>query len=98
MSVFKPMSPERILKALEGYQDEITPAIKAQEAYVRQFSCPRCQVPMDKDYSLPNRWRDGDILPKFLVRCAECSYTLEPDTGIVVAQGNPVQIPEDLPI
>lgn len=96
--VFKEMDPDLIRKVIEGYHDELTPEARKQDAFYRQFSCPNCKCPLVKDFNHPGRWSDDSLLPKALLRCELCDYTIEPETRVIVATGNPAKVPSELSI
>lgn len=75
--------------AVEGYEDVLTPAVTAQEAFYRQFSCPRCKCDdMNKVFNPKTTFSCGTLIPKALLKCGWCALTLDPETGIVVESGN----------
>jgi uncharacterized C2H2 Zn-finger protein len=93
MPVFKEMDPELCLRAIEGYTDELTPAHDAQEAFYRQFRCPRCDCPLQKEFNAKTAFDDDSLVAKALLRCPNCSYLVEPHTNVVVETGNPAKVP-----
>lgn len=80
--------------AIEGYQDELSPAQKTDDAYYRQFTCPSCGCSsMTKEFLCGPRgagvtWVGGSLTPQALLRCQGCSLLLNPRSGIIVETGN----------
>jgi hypothetical protein len=93
MPVFKEMDPELCRRAIEGYEDQLAPAHKAQEAFYRQFRCPRCETSLQKEFNGRTAFDSDSIIAKALLRCGECGYLIEPHTNIVVETGNPAKAP-----
>ena len=98
MGTFKEMDPEVAWRLIEGYQDELTPEAKKQEAFYRQFRCQNCRTELQQEIDAKTCFRNGAILPKALLRCALCGYLIDPETRIILSSGNPAQVPEELPI
>ncbi len=93
MPVFKEMDPEIVRRAIEGYQDELAPAHKAQEAFYRQFRCPRCECQLQKEFNAKLCFDEDSLVPKAHLRCPNCSFLLDPHTNLVIETGNPAKIP-----
>lgn len=93
MPVFKEMDPELIWRAIEGYTDEITPAVKTRDAFYRQFRCPRCDCELNKEFDVRTCFNGEDIAPKAQLRCPNCSYLVEPHTNVVIEFGDASKIP-----
>jgi len=87
--LFKPMKREDVLKALEGCEDVLTPAIRAHEEYFKKLNCPHCQGDKCFPFVDPKHpFRDDDLLPNYLARCSSCGIEFEPYTGIQVSLPN----------
>jgi hypothetical protein len=93
MRVYKEMDPELARRLIEGYQDELTPALKAQDAFYRQFNCPRCKGSLQKEIDSRVAFTGDGLIPKALLRCATCRYLIDPHTGLVVEFGDASKIP-----
>lgn len=87
------MDPELILRAIEGYEDELTPARKVREALYRQFRCPRCKCALEQEFDPRTCISEDEILPKALLRCRNCNYCIDPHTHMIVNFGNAAKIP-----
>ena len=98
MRVYKEMDPEIARRLIEGYEDELTPAAKAQDALYRQFRCPRCKCGLQKEIDSRTAFTGDGLIPKALLRCANCRYLIDPHTGLVVEFGDASKIPfESIP-
>jgi hypothetical protein len=98
---FQEMDPEIAWKLIEGYEDELSPAHKVQEAFYRQFTCPRCGRDglARETISARHAFSDPDSpVPRAGLRCNSCSCLFDPHTGMLVEMGNPAKIPPDIPI
>lgn len=93
MGVFKEMDPEVARRLVEGYQDELTPEAKAQDAFYRQFRCPRCQCSLEKRFDARTAFDSESLVAKALLQCPNCSYMVEPHTNLVIDSGNPAKVP-----
>jgi len=97
------MDPELLLKAIEGYKDELTPAHQAQEAFYRQFACPSCGcATMNKEFlSSAGAGRgvtfvEGEVMPRAMLRCAQCELLLNPHTGFIIENGEGLILPDEI--
>jgi ssDNA-binding Zn-finger/Zn-ribbon topoisomerase 1 len=95
MRVYKEMDPALARRMIEGYQDELTPELKAQEAFYRQFTCPRCNYTLKKEFDARTAFTGGAIIPKALLRCPNCNYLIDPHTRLVVEFGDASKVPLD---
>jgi hypothetical protein len=95
MPIFQELDPEIAWKLIEGYEDALAPEAKAQEAFYRQFQCPRCKQPLQKEFDGRHAFSSDSLVARALLRCGTCDYLIEPDTGLVVDVGNPVKAAED---
>lgn len=91
MPVFSELDPELAWKLIEGYEDTLSPEAKAQEAFYRQFRCPRCKQPMNKEFDGRHAFSGDSLVARALLRCGGCDLLLEPDTGLVLESGNPAK-------
>jgi len=98
MPVFKEMDEDIVLRLIQGYEDELTPETIKQDAFYRQFSCPRCSVPLQKEHDPRTAFDSESIVPKALLRCPECRYLLEPHSGVIIERGSPQAMPMELPV
>lgn len=94
MGSFKTLDPTIALQLLEGYEDAISAAVNADEAYYRQFTCPSCScTSMSKEFlggpkAQGTTWVSGEITPQALLRCQRCKLLLNPRSGIILETGN----------
>ena len=100
MSTYKELDPEMAWKAIEGHENILSPAAKAQEAFYRQFRCPRCRQGLEKEFDPRHTYADPDsIVARALLRCGNCSYLIDPHSDIVLEYGDASKIPiEAIPI
>ena len=96
MGVFREMDPELAWRLIEGYKDELTPAARVQDAFYRQFRCPRCKGTLNKEVNARTAFSEDSLVPKALLRCPTCSYLVDPHTNLVVESGNPAKVPTEI--
>lgn len=94
--IFQEMDPEVALKMIEGYENELDPAAKVQEAFYRQFVCPRCGGKCQKHFLGPNHaFGDPDsLVPRSGLKCLACDCVFDPHSNLIVSLGNVGNIPE----
>jgi len=102
-AVFRELDPKLCLKAIEGYEDEISPAHAAQEAFYRQIACPMCGGDsFSREFLSINgggrgtTWVQGSSVPRPLMRCADCNTLFNPHSMMIVEQGPQVHIIPDV--
>jgi rubredoxin len=79
MAGFIELDPEVVWKAIEGYQNELAPENTKLEAYYRQFRCPRCKGPCQKEYQADHAFADPDTaVARALLRCRLCECLFNP--------------------
>jgi hypothetical protein len=96
MGVFKELDPAIIRRVIQGYDDVLTPTAKADEAFYRQFSCPRCNGNMNKEFNARSAFDGESLLPKALLRCPLCTLLLEPHTNVIVEVGDDAVLPLEI--
>jgi len=93
---FVPMDPELIKKAIEGYEDALTPAARRLEAFYRQFKCPHCGGDCSKETVVGHAFSDPDsLVPRSVLRCDQCSLLFDPHSKIVLERAGHVTLPYD---
>jgi hypothetical protein len=85
---FVEMDPAFALAALEGYQDELSSEKRANDAFYRQFRCPRCGGECSPEYSAQHAFGGGAVVPRALLRCLKCRGLMDPHSGLQVELGN----------
>jgi hypothetical protein len=94
---FIEMDPELARKAVEGYTDELTPQLKAQDAFYRQFRCKMCGGACQKEHVRGHVFSDPDILvPRSCLRCIDCRCLFDPHSGLLLERGN-ASLPRSVP-
>lgn len=83
------MRQKDVLKALEGQENVIAPAVEANERFFKRVSCPGCGSEVIPIVNEKQLFREGSILPNFLARCRTCQLEFEPYTGIIVKRATP---------
>jgi hypothetical protein len=92
---FVEMDPELAMKAIEGYANELGPEHKVQEAFYRQFPCPRCGGKTEKHFlSIAHSFSGDGLLPRFGLKCMLCDCIFDPHSSIIVDLGNAGKIGE----
>ncbi len=66
---------------------------KAQDAFYRQFRCPRCECSLQKEFNAKTAFDEDSIIAKALLRCPNCDFLIEPHTNVVIETGNPAKTP-----
>lgn len=85
------MDPEAVLKAIEGYQDELYTEKKGLDAFYRQFRCKRkeCGGQVRKLTDPRHCFADPEtIVARALLECVTCGLTFDPHTGIILERGD----------
>lgn len=82
-------------RALSDYPNVLAEEQAARERLYAKWSCPRCGQHPLTPFLAPNPWREGEALPRELLRCSRCKHELEPHTGIDVKLGNPLSALQD---
>jgi nitrite reductase/ring-hydroxylating ferredoxin subunit len=82
------LDPEITLKLLEGYKDTISQAAQEREQFYQSQSCPHCGGNAFHKEAGSKLFRDGEPLPRYLLRCANCDCVFDPFTGIQLTMGN----------
>jgi len=87
--MFKEMDPALILKAIEGYQNELAPQNIALEAFYRQFRCKKCGNECRKEIVSGHVFSDPDTLvPRSCLRCLSCRCLFDPHSGLLLELGD----------
>lgn len=85
----KPLDPRITLKLLEGWEDVITPLAQEREEFYKSQNCPRCSGNSHTKTGDPKRlYVNGEALPRYQLRCDNCSCLFDPFSGIVLEMGN----------
>lgn len=83
------MDPAAAWKAIEGYPNELSGEMKAQDAFYRQFSCKRCKGQVQKEISPAHAFADpNSLVPRCLLRCTSCRFLFDPHSGLAVELGD----------
>ncbi len=73
------MDPTLVWAAIEGYDNELDGETTKLEALYRQFVCPRCQGPWQKEFMREHVFADPSVVvPRALLRCRLCSCLFNP--------------------
>jgi len=92
---FQPEDPDKIRKLLEGHQSVLADKVAEDEKYYAGKACPFCGskcVPL-VDSTTP--FIPGRLTPKCNLQCMSCGTLFEPDTGIVIEEGVPLdEVPD----
>ncbi len=99
MPVYQELPPEVVQEMLKGYKDELEGAKRVDDAFYRQFPCPRCGGECQRAFlgikhALPE---DGEnLLPRSGLRCKLCDCLFDPHSGLILELGNVGKIQERL--
>lgn len=94
------MKEEDILKAIEGVEDIITPAVKSRRERYARLKCPGCggRISMEVWSSDLTRMRSDEVVPDGRARCIACGRLFDPDTGLVYDPGRLTNVMEAVPL
>jgi hypothetical protein len=96
MATYEELDPELAWKAVEGFTDELAPAIKVQDAFYRQFQCLRCKGELHKEFDAHHAYSDSSsVIARALLRCDQCGFLQDPHTGLIIEQGSPAKVPSE---
>jgi len=85
----KQLDPKVIMKMLEGHEDVITPLQRERDQLYQSQSCPTCGGnAFDKVGDSRTMFRQGDVLPRYMLRCSNCDCVFDPHSGIQLTMGN----------
>jgi DNA-directed RNA polymerase subunit RPC12/RpoP len=89
MPAFKEMPEAEVLKIISQYEDVLTAESKKQEVFLRQFKkCARCgSKHLTQEIPAAGAFRNGALIALPLLKCAECGWTFDPDSGLVTNVG-----------
>lgn len=85
---FVEMDPELALAAIRGFRDELSPEKAANDAFYRQFVCPRCGSSCTPEYHRGHAFGGGAVVPRALLRCLKCRGLYDPHSGLQIELGN----------
>lgn len=96
---YKTLDPEVAAAAIEGYQNELAPDQKANDAFYRQFRCKRCGGACQKETDPKHAFSDpSSLTPRSLLRCLECRCLFDPHSALILEMGNLAKVTSDVPI
>lgn len=85
--------PELMLKAIEGYQNELGPEKERLDAFYRQFRCKRCGGSCRKETIRGHCFSDpSTLVPRAVLRCLGCSFLFDPHSGLALEMGEGTSI------
>jgi hypothetical protein len=88
MPTFVEMDQELALKLIEGYENELEPEQKKQEAFYRNCACPRCGGQCEKRFiSADHAFGDGSVLPRSGLKCTMCNCLFDPHSNLILEIG-----------
>lgn len=94
---YKEMDPDLLEHLLEGYEDELTGEARKQEAFYRQFRCPRCGGECEKHFlGVGHSFSSTSdtYLPRSGLKCKLCECVFDPHSDLIVGLGNAGKISE----
>jgi len=89
----QPMDTEEILAALEGYECTLPELYRPVDEHFERLRCPKCGSQVEKVLDTHRPFRDGEVVPHFHARCANCKCTFTQE-GIIIHTGG---VPEEGP-
>lgn len=86
---FKQLDPRITIKLLEGRRDVISPLAEKREKFYAEQECPNCGGnALTKTGDTTTLFRNGDLLPRYLLSCDNCGCLFDPHSGIILSMGN----------
>lgn len=83
------LDPEVARKAIEGYEDVLTDEGQRLDELYSSFSCPRGCGRLNREMNGKHAFADPNVLvPRSLLRCNNCGFTIEPHTRVVLESGS----------
>ena len=95
---FSALPPGMAKRLIQGIDDQLTPLAKAQQQRIARMPCPRCHSAMEPHIHAAHAFTPGELLPRTLARCVDCTCTVDPKTGLVLDVGDPRLVEDALPI
>lgn len=99
------MDPELARRAIEGFENELDGDAAKLEALYRQFKCPRCDGPWQKEFMREHAFADpGHLVARAVLRCRICRCLFNPHVldgkgvPMILELGNPAKALPDIPI
>lgn len=101
---FKPMDPDEIRKMIEGVEDVITPAVKAEAEMFELIRCPTCghtgadpiQMPPkvaltpDGPEIVQSPFSSKSPIARSYAKCQGCEVVYDPHSGLIVKADHPI--------
>lgn len=92
MPVYQEMDQDLLREILEQYKDQdiLTGEKKKEDAYLRQFPCPRCGGSTQPHFPGVQRvFSPKEPLPQMDLKCLSCDAVFNPRNGVISRLGNP---------
>lgn len=87
--IFLELDEDEVLRLLEGYTDELTPETIKEDAFYRQFTCPRCRSgALHKNLQSNHCFGGGALIARSVLTCENCGHCFDPHTGLALNIGN----------
>ena len=87
---FVELDPDVCLRAIEGYQNELEPEVRALDAFYRQFCCKKCRSPVTKEFVPGHVFNDPNTsVPRATLRCTRCGCHFDPHSNLIISMGDP---------
>lgn len=96
MTIFKEMDPELCWSAIQGHVDVLEPESRKMDVFYKAHKCPRCKSELQKEFDSRHAFSDPDVMvPRALLKCPTCSYTIDPHNNVIITYGDASKIPLD---
>ena len=84
-----PLDPRITVKLLEGYENTLDKMVQEREQFYNSQSCPYCKgQAFVKTADIRRMFSNEDPLPRFQLRCLNCTCIWDPFTGMIEKLGN----------
>lgn len=90
---FKELPADLLLKAIEGYSDEIAPAARVQDSFLRHVRCPNCGGESFTRHFISMHgggknvtWVEDENVARPMLVCNDCEVMFNPYSGMIIEQ------------
>lgn len=91
--------PEGIARLLlEGEEDMLTPLVDEDLNFRGSTQCHRCGGSFDRILDPARAFSPDRALPRHFYKCVDCGHTYDPQTGIIIDNGNPAKVEDPFKI
>jgi hypothetical protein len=82
------MNIELMKILLSGQEDCLSPLVDQDNTFYASKVCPTCGGSCRKVFDTKTGFREGELLPRYLLKCLACESTFDPRTNLILTMGN----------